>query len=93
MAKKTYVLWVLGSDQQPSACVIRVRECGSLYYQGVAAMKRLDYWRAKLPAARAEERIREKELNQMARAFQRAVEQVSEIEKRIENEKTKLART
>lgn len=55
-------------------------------------MKRLDYWRAKLPAARAEERIREKELNQMARAFQRAVEQVSEIEKRIENEKTKLAR-
>ncbi len=56
-------------------------------------MKRLDYWRAKLPAARAEERIREKELNQMTRAFQRAVEQVSEIEKRIENEKTKLART
>jgi len=55
-------------------------------------MKRLDYWRAKLPAARAEERIREKELNQMARAFQRAVEQVSEIEQRIENEKTKLAR-
>lgn len=56
-------------------------------------MKRLDYWRSKLPAARAEERIREKELNQMARAFQRAVEQVGEIEKRIENEKTKLART
>ena len=56
-------------------------------------MKRLDYWRAKLPAARAEERIREKELNQMARAFQRAVEKVSEIEQRIENEKTKLART
>jgi flagellar motor switch protein FliM len=56
-------------------------------------MKRLDYWRSKLPAARAEERIREKELNQMARAFQRAVEQVSEIEQRIANEKTKLART
>jgi hypothetical protein len=56
-------------------------------------MKRLDYWRSKLPAARAEERIREKELNQMARAFQRAVEQVDEIEKRIANEKTKLART
>ena len=55
-------------------------------------MKRLDYWRSKLPAARAEERIREKELNQMARAFQRAVEQVDEIEKRIANEKTKLAR-
>ena len=56
-------------------------------------MKRLDYWRSKLPAARAEERIREKELNQMARAFQRAVEQVDEIEKRIANEKTKLAPT
>jgi hypothetical protein len=55
-------------------------------------MKRLEYWRAKLPAARAEERIREKELNQMTRAFQRAVEQVDEIEKRIANEKTKLAR-
>jgi hypothetical protein len=55
-------------------------------------MKRLEYWRAKLPAARAEERIREKELNQMARAFQRAVEQVEDIEKRIANEKTKLAR-
>lgn len=55
-------------------------------------MKRLEYWRAKLPAARAEERIREKELNQMARAFQRAVEQVEDIEKRIANEKIKLAR-
>jgi flagellar motor switch protein FliM len=55
-------------------------------------MKRLDYWRSKLPAARAEERIREKELNQMARAFQRAVEQVEDIEQRIANEKTKLAR-
>jgi flagellar motor switch protein FliM len=55
-------------------------------------MKRLEYWRAKLPAARAEERIREKELNQMARAFQRAVEQVEDIEQRIANEKTKLAR-
>jgi hypothetical protein len=55
-------------------------------------MKRLEYWRAKLPAARAEERIREKELNQMARAFQRAVEQVEDIEQRIANEKIKLAR-
>ena len=55
-------------------------------------MKRLEYWRAKLPAARAEERIREKELNQMARAFQRAVEQVEDIEQRIATEKIKLAR-
>jgi hypothetical protein len=46
-----------------------------------------------LPAARAEERIRQKELNQMARAFERAVEKVVEIEGRIEDEKAKLART
>ena len=56
-------------------------------------MRRLDYWRAKLPGARAEERIRQKELNQIARAFERAVEKVAEIEQRIEDEKAKLART
>ena len=55
-------------------------------------MRRLDYWKAKLPGARAEERIRQKELNQMARAFERAVEQVAEIEQRIDDEKAKLAR-
>lgn len=55
-------------------------------------MRRLDYWKAKLPGARAEERIRQKELNQMARAFERAVEQVAEIEQRIQDEKAKLAR-
>lgn len=54
-------------------------------------MRRLDYWKAKLPGARAEERIRQKELNQIARAFERAVEKVAEIEQRIENEKDKLA--
>lgn len=54
-------------------------------------MRRLDYWKAKLPGARAEERIRQKELNQMARAFERAVEKVAEIEQRIEDEKDKLA--
>ena len=56
-------------------------------------MKRLDYWKAKLPAARAEERIRQKELNQMARAFERALQQVNDIEQRIQDEKAKLART
>ena len=56
-------------------------------------MKRLEYWKAKLPGARAEERIRQKELNQMARAFERAVEQVAEIEQRIQDEKAKLAKT
>jgi hypothetical protein len=55
-------------------------------------MKRLEYWKAKLSGARAEERIRQKELNQMARAFERAVEQVAEIQQRINNEKAKLAR-
>jgi hypothetical protein len=55
-------------------------------------MKRLEYWKAKLPGARAEERIRQKELNQMARAFERAVEQVAEIQQRIDDEKAKLAR-
>ena len=55
-------------------------------------MKRIDYWKAKLPAALAEERTRRRELNQMERAFQRAVHQVVKIEQRIEDEKAKLAR-
>jgi hypothetical protein len=55
-------------------------------------VKRIDYWKAKLPGALAEERIRQKELNQMARAFERAVEQVAEIQQRIDDEKAKLAR-
>lgn len=55
-------------------------------------MRRLDYWKAKLTAARTEERQRRKELNQMARAFERAVEKVAKIEERIEDEKAKLAR-
>jgi hypothetical protein len=56
-------------------------------------MKRLDYWKAKLKAAQAEERIRQKEYNQMARALFRALDQVEIIEQRIEDEKAKLART
>jgi hypothetical protein len=55
-------------------------------------MKRLEYWKAKLKTAQVEERIRQKELNQMAKAFERALEQVDEIQQRINNEKTKLAR-
>lgn len=55
-------------------------------------MKRLDYWKAKLPAALAEERIRRKELTQMQRAFERAVYRVVKIEQRIKDEKAKLAR-
>ena len=56
-------------------------------------MRRLDYWKAKLPGAQAEERIRQKELNQMAKAFERALQQVNDIEQRIQDEKAKLART
>lgn len=55
-------------------------------------MKRLDYWKAKLLAARAEERARYRELNQMERAFQRAVYEVAKIAQRIEDEEAKLAR-
>ena len=55
-------------------------------------MRRLDYWKAKLSAARTEERQRRKELNQMTRAFERALEQVDVIQKRIDDEKAKLAR-
>lgn len=55
-------------------------------------MKRIDYWKAKLSAAKAEERVRYRELNQMERAFQRAVYEIVKIERRIEHEKAKLAR-
>jgi hypothetical protein len=56
-------------------------------------VKRIDYWKAKLKTAQAEERIRQKEYNQMARALFRALDQVETIEQRIEDEKAKLART
>lgn len=55
-------------------------------------MRRLDYWKAKLKVAQTEERIRQKELNQMAKAFDRALQQVNDIEQRIQDEKAKLAR-
>ena len=55
-------------------------------------VKRIDYWKAKLKAAQTEERIRQKELNQMAKAFDRALQQVNDIEQRIQDEKAKLAR-
>jgi flagellar motor switch protein FliM len=55
-------------------------------------VRRLDYWKAKLKVAQTEERIRQKELNQMAKAFDRALQQVNDIEQRIQDEKAKLAR-
>ena len=65
---------------------------GNFYSYNVATMKRIDYWKARLKAAQVEERIRQKEVNQMAKAFERALAKVNEIEQRIENEKDKLAR-
>jgi hypothetical protein len=55
-------------------------------------VRRLDYWKVKLKTAQVEERIRQKELNQMTKAFERALEQVDDIQKRIDDEKAKLAR-
>ena len=54
-------------------------------------MKRLDYWKAKLKVAQTEERQRQKEYNQIANAFDRAVAKVAEIERKVEDEKAKLA--
>lgn len=55
-------------------------------------MKRLDYWKAKLKVAQVEERQRQKEYNQIANAFERAMIKVTEIEQKVEHEKAKLAR-
>ena len=54
-------------------------------------MKRIDYWKAKLKAAQAEERQITRQYNQMARAFVRACDKVENLEKKVEHEKTKLA--
>lgn len=56
-------------------------------------MKRLQYWKAKLKVAMLSTRQREKESAQAQRTFERAVEEVAHIQKRIEDEKTKLAKT
>ena len=56
-------------------------------------MKRIDYWKAKLKAAQVEERQRNKEYNQMSRAWIRACDELEAIEQRIEDEKDKLARS
>lgn len=56
-------------------------------------MKRLDYWKARLKVAQVEQNYRKKELSQMERAFERAVEQVKQIEEKVNDETSKLART
>jgi hypothetical protein len=55
-------------------------------------VKRIDYWKAKLPAARAEMRRLKRQYSQTTLALLRAVTRVNAIEKRIEDEKAKLAR-
>ena len=56
-------------------------------------MKRIDHWKAKLKAAQVEERQVTRQYNQMARAFVRACDRVEELEKKVEDEKTKLAQS
>jgi hypothetical protein len=56
-------------------------------------MNRLAYWKAKLKAAIAEHRQRTKVYNQAARAWARSGNQVERIERKVEHESTKLART
>jgi hypothetical protein len=56
-------------------------------------VKRIDYWKAKLKAAQVEERQRNKEYNQIANAWMRAVDKLETIEQKVEDEKAKLART
>ena len=56
-------------------------------------MKRLQYWKARLKVAMLSCLQREKESAQAQRTFERAVEEVAHIQKRIEDEKTKLAKT
>lgn len=55
-------------------------------------MRRLDYWKARLKVAQVEQNYRKKELSQMERAFERAVEQVKQIEEKVNDETSKLAR-
>jgi hypothetical protein len=55
-------------------------------------MRRLDLWLAKLKVARAEEKLRVKEYNQAKRAMDNVWEKINQIEERISDEKTKLAR-
>lgn len=56
-------------------------------------MNRLAYWKAKLKAAIAEHRQRTKIYNQAARAWARSGNQVERIERKVEHESTKLARS
>jgi len=56
-------------------------------------MNRLAYWKAKLKTALAEHRQRTKAYNQAGRAWARSGNAVERIERKVEHESTKLART
>lgn len=55
-------------------------------------MKRLQYWKARLKVAMLSARQREKESTQAHRVFVRALDEVAHIQKRIDDEKAKLAK-
>ena len=48
-------------------------------------MKRLDLWKAKLKAAKAERRIRYRNFNAAARAYANCKKEIIELEKKIDN--------
>ena len=47
-------------------------------------MKRLDLWKAKLKTAKAELRIRDRNLNASARAYAKCAQTIIDLEKKIE---------
>ena len=47
-------------------------------------MKRLDLWKAKLKAAKAELRIRDRDVNAAMRAVNRVITTIEELENKIE---------
>jgi hypothetical protein len=47
-------------------------------------MKRLDLWKAKLKTAKAELRIRERNLNASTRAYANCKKEIYELERKIE---------
>lgn len=52
-------------------------------------MKRIDLWKSKLKAAKAELRIRARELNTAARAAVRVEAYIKQLEKKIDNHMAK----
>ena len=55
-------------------------------------MKRLENYKAKLKAAKAEETIRMREYNTAMRALKKIIKHVMNLERKVENETLKLAK-